>query len=99
MNSLKINTVEPAANTILIQEADDKWHKNKSIIIILILILLLLLMSGKFVSKTILTSEDGLEFHEVARDQPIRIDEKKVHFMTLQEQIVEQEKLDSQAKE
>lgn len=44
---------------------------------------------SKFVSKTILTSKDGLEYQEVQRDQPIRIDEKKLKFKSLKEQIVE----------
>ena len=57
-------------------------------------------MSSKFISKTILTSEDGLEFQEVSRETVgIKFDEKKIQFMTLQEQILEQEKIESQSKE
>jgi len=36
-------------------------------------------MSSKFVSKTILTSEDGLEFQEISRESVgIKFDEKKI---------------------
>lgn len=58
-------------------------------------------MTTKFVSNTILTSKDGLEYQEVRReqevrrDQPIKVDEKKLTFMTLPEQIQEMEKLDA----
>ncbi|CAD8110646.1 unnamed protein product [Paramecium primaurelia] len=51
-------------------------------------------MTNKFVSHSILTSKDGLEFQEVKRDQTIQVQEKKLSFMTLTEQMVEQEKLD-----
>ncbi|KAM3134158.1 hypothetical protein pb186bvf_013779 [Paramecium bursaria] len=37
---------------------------------------------------------DGLEYQEVQRDQPIRIDEKKLKFKSLKEQIVEQERIE-----
>ena len=47
-------------------------------------LIIIIFMASKFISKTILTSEDGLEFQEVSKESVgIKFDEKKISFMTL----------------